>query len=51
MDLNNSKSVVNQYLEDMYNFVFEIDTILGYAFMHNQKLCIYITNRLCTIGQ
>jgi hypothetical protein len=35
MDMNNSKSVVNLYLEDMYNFIFfEIDAILGYAFMH-----------------
>jgi hypothetical protein len=35
----------------MYNFFFEIDTILGYAFMHNQKLCIYITSRPCINGQ
>jgi hypothetical protein len=35
MDINNSKSVVNLHPEDMYNFIFEIDGILGYAFMHN----------------
>jgi hypothetical protein len=35
MDMNNSKSVVSLYLEDIYNLFFEIDAALGYAFMHN----------------
>ncbi len=44
MNTTNSKSMVSLYLEDMYNLFFEIDTILGYAFMHNHKLCMYLTN-------
>jgi hypothetical protein len=51
MDMHNSKLVVNQNLEDMYNLFFEIDTILGYAFMHNQNLCRYIISQLCMIKQ
>ncbi len=30
---------------------FEIDAILGYASMHYQKLCIYITSRPCIARQ
>jgi hypothetical protein len=33
MDMNNSKSKVDLYPKDMYIY-FEIDAILGYAFMH-----------------
>jgi hypothetical protein len=36
MDMNTSKlMVISLYLKDMYFIFFEIDTILGYAFMHN----------------
>jgi len=32
-------------------YFFEIDAILGYAFIHNRELCIYITNWPYKYGQ